>query len=467
MRVILKATLRDTQALKYNEGCTYNGLILTQKVGERLEVDLKTFCVFIDLCKAFDTVNKRLLWARLRSLGVYGKLLRALRAGYGKRKLIGKLGDDCSTEKPDVGLGVRQGEVDSSDAFAAFIDDLDCEIERREETLGRKLGIALVGTGNACAERVATLKHADDTVILASSEEDLQILLEVITIWCRKWQITPQALKCECMVFENTGMTCPTLQFAGAVLPVVQSVLYLGYQLSHRGTWKQHVDRRVDKADKWDGVARAMLGKTGGPPVSVVATVRDATAEAGILYGAEFTGGTGTTILAAAAQRQVEMAKEILGLRASAENVGAMLELGWMGIESKAKRARLMFWWRLGRTESALMQQLEKQAHEHKLGAEQITKSSQYNWWRATDDLVEHMASISGYPADTLRAMSKQKFRRVINHILWREEFDRRVEQCQSSTRLESYVAELQHLAEEDAVWGSQRTKWPGAPYLA
>ena len=72
MRVILKAKLRDTQALKYNEGCTYNGLILTQKVGERLEVDLKTFCVFVDLCKAFDTVNKRLLWARLRSLGVYG-----------------------------------------------------------------------------------------------------------------------------------------------------------------------------------------------------------------------------------------------------------------------------------------------------------------------------------------------------------------------------------------------------------
>ena len=116
-----------------------------------------------------------------------------------------------------------------------------------------------------------------------------------------------------------------------------------------------------------------MLGKTGGPPVSVVATVRDATAEVGILYGAEFTGGTGTPILAAAAQRQVEMAKEILGLRASADNVGALLELGWMGVESKPKRARLMFWWRRGRTESALMQQLEKQAHEHKLGAEQIT----------------------------------------------------------------------------------------------
>ena len=292
-------------------------------------------------------------------------------------------------------------------------------------------------------------------------------MLDVIAIWCQKWQSTPQALKCECLVFENTGMTCPTLQFAGAVLPVVQSVLYLGYQLSHRGTWKQHVDRRGGKADKWDGVARAMLGKTGGPPVSVVATVRDATAEAGILYGAEFTGGTGTSILAAAEQRQIEMAKEILGLRASAENVGAMLELGWMGIESKAKRARLMFWWRLGRTESTLMQELEKQAHEHKLEDGQITKRSQYNWWRCTDELVEHIAKVSRYSAAALRAMSRETFRRIVNHTLWREEYDRRLGQCRSSTRLETCVTELQHLAADDAAWDTKRTRWPGAPYLA
>ena len=52
------------------------------------------------------------------------------------------------------------------------------------------------------------------------------------------------------------------LQFAGATLPVRQSVIYLGYQLSHRGTWGEHVDRRLSKAVKWDGVARSMLGKT-------------------------------------------------------------------------------------------------------------------------------------------------------------------------------------------------------------
>ena len=89
LRVILRAKLRDTQALKHNEGCTYNTLILTQKIGERLEADRKTYCVFIDLQKAFDTVNKRLLWARLRHMGVIGKLLRALKRGTGSAQSLG------------------------------------------------------------------------------------------------------------------------------------------------------------------------------------------------------------------------------------------------------------------------------------------------------------------------------------------------------------------------------------------
>ena len=77
-----------------------------------------------------------------------------------------------------------------------------------------------------------------------------------------------------------------------------------------------------------------MLGKTGGPPVAVLANVRETTAEAGILYGGEFTGGSGTSLLDDAASRQVAMANEILGLRQSADNIGALLKIGWTDIET-------------------------------------------------------------------------------------------------------------------------------------
>ena len=55
--------------------------------------------------------------------------------------------------------------------------------------------------------------------------------------------------------------------------------------------------------------------------------------------------------------------KDILGLRASTDNAGALTEIGWTDVETKATKARLLFWWRLGRTDSALMRKLERQAH--------------------------------------------------------------------------------------------------------
>ena len=111
-------------------------------------------------------------------------------------------GPERSDQKPDVGIGTRQGELFSSDAFAIFIDDLESEIERKEEERGYKLGISPVGVGAARGETLATLKQADDNVVvIALSAEDLQILFGVLTTSCQKWQITPNALKCECMFF--------------------------------------------------------------------------------------------------------------------------------------------------------------------------------------------------------------------------------------------------------------------------
>ena len=156
----------------------------------------------IPLCKAFDTVRRNLLWARYRSLGLCGKLFWALKAGYGERTLRGRLNGFLSEEMPDEGLGVRQGEVDSSDAFALFIDDLDAEIQRLEEDIGRPLGIPLFGTNDAAkGDRLNALKHADDTCIIAANVEDARLLLRAVTRWCQKWAISPNPDKCEVVIF--------------------------------------------------------------------------------------------------------------------------------------------------------------------------------------------------------------------------------------------------------------------------
>ena len=94
-------------------------------------------------------------------------------------------------------------------------------------------------------------------------------------------------------------------------------------------------------------MAQSILGKTGALPGSTVATVREITAETGVLRDAEFTSGTGAALLESTARQQAAIANEILGLRRSADDVGALLGLGWTGFETRAIYEKLVFWWRL------------------------------------------------------------------------------------------------------------------------
>ena len=151
------------------------------------------------------------------------------------------------------------------------------------------MGIPLIGTNDASTgDRVSALKHADDTVILATSEEDAQIILDAVARWCEKWQISPNPDKCEVIVFSRNGLLKPTLRLLGTVLKVVDSTIYLGYKLHRSGNWLPHVERRISKAENWDRIAVQLLGHQEGATAELAADTRDATAEVGTLYGAEF-----------------------------------------------------------------------------------------------------------------------------------------------------------------------------------
>ena len=112
------------------------------------------------------------------------------------------------------------------------------------------------------------------------------------------------------------------------------------------------------------------------------------------------------------------------------------------------------------------MRRLEWQAHERGSSVTPGSEASTYNWWRYTDSLVERVAQRAARTPAELRAMGREPFKRLIGHILWKEEYDRRLELCRRSVRLDVAVAEMRQLAAEDARHNRQRMHWPGAPYL-
>ncbi|KAI3358436.1 hypothetical protein L3Q82_014868 [Scortum barcoo] len=80
--------------------------------------------------------------------------------------------------------------------------------------------------------RISSLLFADDVVLLASSSQDLQRVLERFAAECEAAGMRISTSKSEAMVLDRKRVACP-LRVGGEVLPQVEEFKYLGSCLVH------------------------------------------------------------------------------------------------------------------------------------------------------------------------------------------------------------------------------------------
>ena len=115
------------------------------------------FC-FIDYAKAFDSVDHNKLWKILKEMGIPDHLSCPLRNLYEGQKATVRTGH--GTYWFQIGKGVRQGCILSPCLFNLYAG-LD-EAQAGIKIAGRKIN---------------NLRYADDTTLMAESEEELKSLL--------------------------------------------------------------------------------------------------------------------------------------------------------------------------------------------------------------------------------------------------------------------------------------------------
>ena len=155
------------------------------------------FATFMDLRKAYDSVQHPLLWASLQRKGVHGKVLAAIQSLYSggtmSMKICGRAGATGTAQ-----VGVRQGFPLSPTLFGLFFDDLhsqlqsDCpsaEVECR-------------------GKRIPSLLYADDVALLSASAQGLQQLLDSMQSFCAANGLTISVLKTEVVVFGGGHHDC-------------------------------------------------------------------------------------------------------------------------------------------------------------------------------------------------------------------------------------------------------------------
>ena len=67
------------------------------------------YCVFIDYRKAFDSIHRPLLWQKLLSYNINGKLFNVVKNMYDKANFCVKIGNLYYDYFP-FNIGVRQGD---------------------------------------------------------------------------------------------------------------------------------------------------------------------------------------------------------------------------------------------------------------------------------------------------------------------------------------------------------------------
>ena len=198
----------------------------------------RLYCAFIDYKKAFDLVNRAMLWTKLISNGVNGKILRVIYNLYANAKSCVQEGSSTS-DLFHCNIGVRQGENLSPLLFALYLNDFELSISKKFkglDFLSKEIKEALSDDDVEYFVRVFCLLYADDTIVLAESPAELQAALDAVHSYCQEWQLQVNTTKTKVMIFSRGRVKkAPTFLFGSEALEIVHEYTYLGTTFSCNG----------------------------------------------------------------------------------------------------------------------------------------------------------------------------------------------------------------------------------------
>ena len=252
---------------------TRNAIFMVRMISERaIEMQKDVYMCFIDYTKAFDNVKHDELFKLLSTLDINGKDLRLIRNLYWEQTACMRVGNDKS-EYVKIQKGVRQGCVFSPDLFNLYSEMILREL--------KDFSGFVVGGNN-----INNLRYADDTVLMAESQEKLQTLLNIVVEVSKKRGLSINCKKTKCMVVSKRENPHCEVKVGDIDIEQVTKFNYLGSFLTEDGKCDMEIRRRI-------GIAKntfMKLGKilrNGKISMHTKKRVQNCYVEPVLLYGSE------------------------------------------------------------------------------------------------------------------------------------------------------------------------------------
>ena len=201
--------------------------------------------IYIDLSKAFDTLDHHILLTKLQYYGVHGNSLSLFQSYLNNRKQSVYLNDICS-QQLCISTGVPQGSILGPLLFIIYINDIS----------------------KACNLFYPVI-YADDTTLSATlntfspvdnqnSRLDHKINDELMKIldWLKVNKLSLNINKTKAMLFHapQKQVLIPDIKIGGTVIEFVDKFDFLGIVLDKHLNFKQHISKILFKISKTVGV---------------------------------------------------------------------------------------------------------------------------------------------------------------------------------------------------------------------
>ena len=208
------------------------------------------FAIFIDLSKAFDTLDHEILLYKLKRLGIHGNRLAWFRSYLTNRTQYIEMNGIVSETLPII-TGVPQGSLLGPTLFLIYINDISkassffnfiCYAD--DTTLVSSI---------ASAEKLCGSKNIDDISNFINKE------LDKVSNWLDANKLSLNTGKTKFMMFrKKCGLIqpekIPNLQLKSSKIKMVPEFDFLGFLISDDLTWNNHQKKVEKKICKVNGV---------------------------------------------------------------------------------------------------------------------------------------------------------------------------------------------------------------------
>lgn len=245
---INEATSLSEEQQGFRSGRSCNDAVFTirQIIEKSIEYNKPAYLCCIDLVKAFDRVQLQDVILLLQKRQVPYKLIRLIENIYTLNTVQAKVKNQL-TEPIAVEQGIRQGDSLSPALFNIVIDEV---INKVTSKRGYRMG----------QKQISIVCYADDAMIAANSEDELQILLHTFNQAAKQYNMSISTAKTKCMTISKTPIRCK-LEVDGVSIEQVMKATYLGVEISAYGDIEQSVQTQAAKASRIAGCLSGTIFK--------------------------------------------------------------------------------------------------------------------------------------------------------------------------------------------------------------